>query len=67
MAGLIESVEKFIDKGRPMKNSLLQKVIDILRQSGKIPAQYTGKVVLVVNISQGGVSDATLITHEKMK
>ena len=50
-----------------MKNNLLQKMIDILLQSGKIPAQYTGKVTIVVNVSQGGVNDGTLDTSEKLK
>jgi len=50
-----------------MKSGFLQKIVDILRQSGKISPQYTGKVTLTVNLSQGGVNDGTLDTSEKLK
>jgi hypothetical protein len=50
-----------------MKNGVLQKIVDILRQTGKISPQYTGKLIVTMNLSQGGVNDGTLETNEKLK
>jgi hypothetical protein len=49
-----------------MKKSVAKEIVDILKQSGKIAAEYTGKVLITVDISQGGVNNAHLLINEKL-
>jgi len=50
-----------------MAHPLIKKLLDLLREAGKIPPQYTGKVTLTLNIAQGGVSEAEVTLTEKIR
>lgn len=49
------------------KPSWLVKLLEELKSTGKVPADHTGKVTLVLNVSQGGLQDADLSVNEKIK
>ena len=50
-----------------MSVSLIKKIIDIMREAGKIPEKYTGKITLEINLSQGGVNEARLTVPETLR
>jgi hypothetical protein len=50
-----------------MANPLVQKIVDMLKNGGKIPPEHTGKMILTVDFSQGGINKAELAVTETMK
>jgi hypothetical protein len=50
-----------------MANPMIEKIVDTLKNAGKIPREHTGKMILTIDFSQGGVNNAELALTEKIK
>jgi len=43
-----------------MATTLAQKIINLLREAGKIPPQHTGKIIFEASTNQGGVTESEI-------
>ena len=46
---------------------ICKKVIDFLMQRCSIPVKYTGKIILEINVNQGGITDMKVLPELKFK
>lgn len=47
--------------------SWLTNLLKDLKREGKLPVEFTGKLLVTVNVSQGGIQDAELTMGEKIR
>ena len=49
------------------KPQWITSLLDEMKKAGKVPTAHTGKVTLVINVSQGSFQDCDLSVAEKIK
>lgn len=46
---------------------ICKKILDFLTQRCSIPAKYTGKITLEINVNQGGITDVKVLPELRFK
>jgi hypothetical protein len=48
-----------------MKKSTAKLILDLLKKTDTIHPNITGKVIIVLNVTQGGLQDSSLTVNQK--
>jgi hypothetical protein len=48
-----------------MKKTTAKEILEILKKTDNIRGNITGKVIIVLNVTQGGLQDSSLTVNQK--